>query len=441
MMRPRFSGVPIFTRVLAVMLACIAAVQATNFALLFVIGPPPPPRVYAASQIAAALGAGVDGAGLFRISIEDDARQSDGMLPGSLSNVLARQLNLAPERVRLEMLGLPEGPGPTAPPGHRPSSSPVFDLADSVLAGDFIAAMRRADGRWTTIRPAETRMGAWQQRTILSLMAALAAAIPFAWFLARRVSAPIGLFAAAANRIGRDPRAPPLAIEGPVEIAEAATAFNEMQRRLNAYVEDRTMMIGAIAHDLRTPLMRMSLRLESAPEAVRSGCERNLDEMQAMIRAATDYVRDVTQVGPRRRLDLRSIAESVVDDYADRGHPVTLAQGEHLVIEGDALTLKAGLENLVGNAIRYAGDAEVTIRQDGDQAVIEVRDHGPGIADDDLPRVFEPFFRGERSRNRDTGGIGLGLASVRGMARAHGGNVELSNHDEGGVLARIILPI
>lgn len=284
-------------------------------------------------------------------------------------------------------------------------------------------------------------MGAWQQRTILSLMAALAAAIPFAWFLARRVSAPIGLFAAAANRIGRDPRAPPLAIEGPVEIAEAATAFNEMQRRLNAYVEDRTMMIGAIAHDLRTPLMRMSLRLESAPEEVRSGCERNLDEMQAMIRAATDYVRDVTQVGPRRRLDLRSIAESVVDDYADRGHPVTLAQGEHLVIEGDALTLKAGLENLVGNAIRYAGDAEVTIRQEGDKAVIEVRDHGPGIADDDLPRVFEPFFRGERSRNRDTGGIGLGLASVRGMARAHGGNVELSNHDEGGVLARIILPI
>ena len=441
MKRPRFSAVPIFTRVLAVLLACIGAVQATNFALLFLIGPPPPPPVYAASQIAAALRAGGNDAGLFRIGIEDDARQSDGMLPGSLSHVLARQLNVAPNRVRLEMLGLPEGVSQPAPPGRRPDPAPAFTMADSVLAGDFIAAVQRTDGRWTTIRPAETRMGAWQQRTILMLLAALAAAIPFAWLLARRVAAPIGLFAAAANRIGRDPRAPPLPIEGPVEIADAAAAFNDMQRRLNAYVEDRTMMIGAIAHDLRTPLMRMSLRLESAPEEVRRGCERNLDEMQAMIRAATDYVRDVTQVGARRRLDLRSIAESVVDDHADRGQPVTLVPGEPLVMEGDALALKAALENLVGNALRYAGDAEVRVVREDDHAVLEVRDHGPGVSDDDLPRIFEPFFRGERSRNRDTGGIGLGLASVRAMARAHGGDVQLSNHDEGGVLARIILPV
>lgn len=436
---PRLSGTSIFTRVLLVLLACIVAVQLVNFALFSLMGPPPP-AVHAASQIADVLRRGGNPAGRFAIGVRNEADQSQGVLPTALAGALARQLGVEPDKVRLEMFG-PSDVIDLPSPHRRRGGPPAPVLSDGVLMGDFTAALRRPDGRWTVVTPARSRAGAWRGRTVLWLLAALAAAVPFAWALAGRVAKPIGLFAAAADRIGRDPRTAPLPVEGPAEIANAATAFNEMQRRFHAYVEDRTMMIGAVAHDLRTPLMRLSLRLENAPERLREGCGRDVAEMQAMIRAATDYVRDVTRAGTRRRLDLRSLAETVVDDYADRGEPVTLAPGEALVAEGDAVALKAALDDLVGNALRYAGDAAVRVAREDGHAVVEVRDHGPGVPEDDLPRVFEPFFRGERSRNRDTGGIGLGLASVRGMARAHGGDATLANHPGGGVLARLVLPL
>ena len=120
---------------------------------------------------------------------------------------------------------------------------------------------------------------------------------------------------------------------------------------------------------------------------------------------------------------------------------MTLHDGPPLVVEGDAAGLKSLIANLVGNALKYAGDAELTLAQIDGHAVIAVRDHGPGIAPDDLPHLFEPFFRGERSRNRDTGGIGLGLSSVRGVARAHGGDATIANHPEGGAIARVTLPV
>jgi two-component system, OmpR family, sensor kinase len=200
-------------------------------------------------------------------------------------------------------------------------------------------------------------------------------------------------------------------------------------------------VIAAIAHDLRTPLMRLELRLENAPDEIRQACENDIRDMEAMITAALAFVRDTSRAVARRPLDLRSLAENVTDDLADRGEPVTLAPGDPIVVEGNVVALKALLSNLIGNALKYAGSAEVTLSSTEHQAVIEVRDHGPGIPAEDIDRVFEAFFRGDRSRNRDTGGIGLGLASVRAVALAHGGDATVENHPDGGLLARVTLPV
>jgi signal transduction histidine kinase len=138
---------------------------------------------------------------------------------------------------------------------------------------------------------------------------------------------------------------------------------------------------------------------------------------------------------------LRSLAETVVDDLADRGEAVTIAPGEPIVLDGNPAAIKAMVTNLVMNAVKYAGGAEVSLARDNGHAVLEVRDRGPGIQAEDLDHVFEPFFRGERSRNRDTGGIGLGLPSARAVARAHGGDVQLANRPDGGLIATISLPV
>jgi signal transduction histidine kinase len=428
-----------FVRILGVLLACVVAAQLVNFGLMLLMGPPPPP-IYSVSQVAAVLRKGTDATGDFKARTESNPARSEDAMAQALAGALARQLGVGDDSVRLKLFNPPHLVGRRWH-DRRGADMMMPGQRDGVLVGDFTASLRRADGTWLSVLPSRSRFGAWRMRALLWLLAALAAATPFAWMLARRAARPIGMFATAAERIGRDPHADPLPVKGPAEIAHAATAFNEMQRRLNRYVDDRTMMVAAIAHDLRTPLMRLGLRLEKAPADLRDAAERDVAEMEAMIVAATDYVRDVTRTGPRRKLDLRALAEAVVDDHADRGGNVTLAPGDALVMTGDASALKAILNNLVENALRYGGDAEVSIEEAEGHATLEVRDHGGGFAEDDLPRAFEPFFRGERSRNRDTGGMGLGLASVRGLARAHGGDATIENHAGGGALARVRLPL
>lgn len=330
--------------------------------------------------------------------------------------------------------------GRLLPRGGRPPERLSNDR-NALLVGDFTAALQQGDGRWLTVQPVRSGMDAWRLRLVFWLLAALATVAPFAWLLARWVTRPIAAFADAAERIGRDPRTDPMTTAGPAEIGNAARAMNEMQRRLNRYVDDRTLMIGAIAHDLRTPLMRLALRLEHAPEALRRGVDRDVADMQAMIGAATSYVRGETTTGSRQRLDLSSLAETAVDDLADRGEQASFLPGDQVVIDGDPVALRSVIDNLLTNAIRYAGDAEVSVYRDGEVAVIEVRDHGPGLADDDMSRVFEPFFRGEQSRSRETGGMGLGLASVRGVVHMHGGVAVIRNHPAGGLIVRVELPI
>jgi signal transduction histidine kinase len=432
----------LFLRVFALMVVCVAVTQLMNFGLLIAVQTPTA-KLYTVGQAIDAL-QGKPSDDDFSVSKTAHVDEPHWTPRGERTEVaMAKALGVpvanvlvsfpTPILTREKTYDRASVPRPVAPPS-------IQAARDVIITGDFTASLRAADGRWEVVTTSSV-FEPWRWFVLWWLILSAAAVAPFAWALAHRLAKPIGTFAEAAERLGRDPRAAPIAVEGPPEIAEAAAAFNRMQARLNRYVDDRATVVGAVAHDLRTPLMRLGLRLEAAPDALRQDCEGDIRDMEAMISATLSYLRDTSKQGARKPLDLRSLAETVTDDLGDRGEPVTLAPGEPVVIEGNSPALKAMLNNLILNALKYAGSAEVSLVEADGQAMIEVRDDGPGIAPEDIERVFEPFFRGEKSRNRDTGGIGLGLASARAVARAHGGDVTIRNRDSGGIAALVTLPI
>jgi signal transduction histidine kinase len=440
----KYREFPHFLRIFVLILAGIAGVQLFNVALV-ILGPTPPPIIFSVSRVAAALRSGMDGSGELAISEGPpmDLAPSDPAL-GKSAAELARLLNLPAacivlhtSRARQFLFG-----GPPNRPGERAMSDSAREkISAELLFGGFVASAEIAPGHWRSARPSRNELAIWRWLAFRWLIGAMLASAPIAWLLARRAARPIAMFARAADRLGRDPRAPALPIEGPPEIAEAAAAFNQMQARLTRYVDDRAMLTAAIAHDLRTPLMRAMLRIDEAPEPLREALEADISEMDLMIMSVLGFLREISVPAHRKRLDLRALVESVTDDYVDRQQPVALSDGPSPVIEADGAGLKTLVENLVSNALKYGGNAFVSICQWQDHVVLEVRDTGPGIAADELEQVFKPFFRLEESRNRHTGGVGLGLSSARSVARAHGGDVVLENQPEGGLLARVTLPL
>jgi two-component system, OmpR family, sensor kinase len=298
------------------------------------------------------------------------------------------------------------------------------------------------NARWLWLQPAEAGLfDSWEKRFLVLFLAAALLMLPVAWWFARRLAQPFRQLAAAAERLGRDPSAPPPAIDGPIEVQRAALAFIEMQRRLRAYVDDRTQMVGAIAHDLRTPLTRLAFRIESLDAAVRDPMAGDIAEMEAMVAATMGFVRGANERRERQRLELGSLVERVADDMALTGRRVAAEAFHNMVIDGDPIALRRLFTNLFDNGEKFGGRAHAHARREGRLAVVEVDDDGPGLPDAELERVFEPFYRTERSRNRETGGIGLGLSVVRTIARAHGGDVTLANRAGGGLRARVTLPL
>jgi signal transduction histidine kinase len=199
-------------------------------------------------------------------------------------------------------------------------------------------------------------------------------------------------------------------------------------------------MIGAIAHDLYTPLQRLAFRLEAAPSDLRAKATADIAEMEAMLNATMAFVRDATRT-ERCRLELTSIVESVVDNMIETGADVEMEPSPSILIQADAVGVRNLLSNLLVNAVKYGVSATARVFTEKSFAVIEIDDQGPGLPVEELGRVFEPFYRVERSRSRETGGVGLGLSVVRSIALAHGGNVDLINLPGGGLRARATLPL
>lgn len=313
--------------------------------------------------------------------------------------------------------------------------------ADRVMFAPFSASVRQPDGRWATVEPPRSLLSPWQQRVLLALVISMLLLAPLVWWMARRLTRPIRVFAEAAERLGADPDAEPLDPSGPSEVRTAIAAFNDMQASLRAHMRQRAQTIAAIAHDLRTPLTRLRFRAEQAPDTVRDRMAADIEEMDALIAQAMAFVRGETTPERREVFDLDTLAAACADGFIETGAAVAFDGGGELSVRADPAALRRALGNLIGNAVKYAGAARITAFAEDGQAVVMVEDDGPGLPDDELEAVFEPFRRGERSRNRETGGAGLGLTVARQAARAHGGDVILMNREGGGLAARLTLPL
>jgi two-component system, OmpR family, sensor kinase len=313
---------------------------------------------------------------------------------------------------------------------------------NATLQRSFVAARHMSDGSWNIVeREVEGFPNALHRRAMLLFALGAATLLPLAWLFARALSAPIRRFSEAARRLGRDPNAPPLPREGPTEMLIAVDSFNSMQARLNRLIQERTHMVGAIAHDLRTPLTRLAFRLEDLPQPLREKVDADILEMKSMVSAALDFIRDRALSGQREPLDFRLLVESVVDDQSDLGHDVGLQSGTPITIAGNPLALRRMVGNLVDNALKYGERARLRLRVANDECILEIDDDGPGVPEQLQQQVFEPFFRLETSRSRDTGGIGLGLATVRAIVLDHGGEVGLGNRKGGGLRVTVSLPV
>ncbi|WP_176943442.1 ATP-binding protein [Sphingomonas sp. YR710] len=309
------------------------------------------------------------------------------------------------------------------------------------IQGDFVAALRLGPARWAIVQPAaEPFPNAWQRRVFLWFLVSLAVVVPLGLFFARRLARPLASFADAAEQLGLDPSSPVITLEGPAEIGRAADAFNRMQGRLKSFVADRTAMMGAISHDLRNPLTRLRFRIEEVDDALRDGMIGEVAEMETMIGSVLDFLRDAADPGERQRIDLRSLVETAVDDAAFVGKDVELGEAIRAPVAVDALAIKRTLANLIDNAVKYGRQARISLTIDGDDAIVDIRDRGPGLSDDDMERIFQPFYRTDASRASGKAGIGLGLSVCRSIARAHGGDVSILRCADG-LIARLRLPL
>jgi signal transduction histidine kinase len=315
-------------------------------------------------------------------------------------------------------------------------------------AGHILYAFHMPDGGWLHVTAEPEPIRPWHSPTFLAafLMMTLTAAGLTLWAV-RRLTAPVRVLAEAAEALGRDVNAAPLPENGPTEVAVAAVAFNTMANRIRRFVSDRTEMLTAIGHDLRTPITRLKLRAEFIDdEELRAKILVDLDELETMVSATLAFGRDARANEPVSSIDLVELLRTILDETSDANPDLTerlVYRGPpHQTVQARPVALKRALANLVSNAVNYGGDARVTMVPPRNGSVeVTIEDDGPGIPADEIDRVFEPFHRLEQSRNRETGGVGLGLPIARNMLRAHGGDVVLSNRSEGGLKALVTLPV
>jgi len=284
---------------------------------------------------------------------------------------------------------------------------------------------------------------ATEPRTDLSplLLVFMLSIAALAYVVARMTTSPLKKLAQAAKNLGHDINHPPLKLTGVSEIRQASAAFNAMQARIRQYIVQRTEMLAAITHDLQTPLTRLRLRLEKvADRELQQRLIGDLSAMQEMVREGLDLARSTDTSETMQALDLDSLLDSVCADATDAGQEVVLHGRVAMRAFGRPMGLRRCLVNLIDNAVKYGHNARVTVERVKGAARIRIRDSGPGIDAAELARVFEPFYRVESSRSRESGGTGLGLTIARNIAEQHGGTIALANHPEGGLEVTLMLP-
>ena len=328
---------------------------------------------------------------------------------------------------------------------------PVYLNPDSWYAREFgerpgvrmYAAVLLNDGVWITVESIDPpRTTFWITRMFRNLAIVDSVMVILCFFAVRVVTRPLSILASAAEDLGRNIDRPPLPETGANELVRASRALNVMQDRLKRYVDTRIKVLAAMSHDLKTPLTRMRLRSEMLDDAhIKGKFTKDLDELQQMVGSTLDYMRGLSEgTEALQPIDVSALLSSLKDDAQEAGHTVTVSGYARDPVMGRTQALKRCLQNLVDNALAYGRRADITLREEGGALHIAIRDDGPGIPESDIEKVFEPFYRVEGSRNRNTGGSGLGLSIARNIAQAHGGSVRLRNLARGGLEATLSIP-
>jgi signal transduction histidine kinase len=306
----------------------------------------------------------------------------------------------------------------------------------------FVAQLRLQDGALATFDTRQPQATAsWPYRLLLSIVVLLVAVIAVSLLAVRWVTRPLKALADAAEELGKNINRPPLQEKGPLEVVRAARAFNTMQSRLAGYIRDRMRVLAAMSHDLKTPVTRLRLRSELLEDAqLRAKFTADLQEMESMVASTLDFLRGMESGEEARPVDIMALLESVQADMMETGGKIIIHGKTFAPYPGQPQALKRCLVNLIDNAIKYGGSATVAVDDNADRLELRIADEGPGLAPEELEKVFDPFYRVEGSRNRDTGGTGLGLTIARNVAQAHGGSLVLHNRAAGGVEAVLVLP-
>lgn len=258
------------------------------------------------------------------------------------------------------------------------------------------------------------------------------------WYMLARLTWPLRRLTQAADNLGRGEEGEPLPVAGPSEVRDLTDTFNRMQERLVRTVADKTRVMAALGHDLRSPLTALRVHAELVDEQeTRDALVKSIEEMQDMVERTLAFARGMAVSEPPEKVEFSEFLTDLKRDMLDA---FTLETDKPLQIRLRPNSMRRALRNIIENAMRYGEDVEVTYSPDYDRALIWVRDHGPGIPDTQLEEVFEPFYRVETSRSRETGGTGLGLSIARAILRSHGGDITLQNHPGGGLLVRLDLP-
>ncbi len=338
------------------------------------------------------------------------------------------------ERARVQIV---RENGVTRPP---PEESPLLPFRNERY--DVLVSVPIESGGWLNAQTQiSTEPVTWPWATAASTGVMVIAILLISALTARRATRPLRALAAKAEALGRGTPEPPLPEEGPDEIRSLTAAFNLMQERLGRFVSDRVQMIAAMGHDLRTPITSLKLRAELLDDdEAKAKMTATLEEMQSMIEATLTFARQEATVEPARTVDLAALIAAIVDDHADLGEDISFDGIERLPYRCRPTALKRAIGNLIENALRYGKDVRVSVADAPSGPLITVEDRGPGIPEDRIDDMFQPFVRLETSRSRTTGGVGLGLSIARTVVLAHGGELTLSNRPAGGLRAEISLP-
>jgi len=334
-------------------------------------------------------------------------------------------------------------------PNSRIAALPALHYDRARYPGALFLGAELTDGSWVVFSAMKfsgmnTAWGLWgfggRMRWLGVLLILTITTVIVSTIAARQLGRPVRRLAEAVGRFGIDPRAPAIPEAGPEELRQVIRTFNAMQAQIQRFVAHRTMMLAAISHDLRTPLTRMRLRGEFiADEFEQQRLFRDVDEMQTMVDGALAFFRDDAAEEAVTTFDLTGVLRTILNDYADQGIDIPYTGPSHAVYRGRPFALKRAFSNLIDNAIKYATPPRIELCRQEHAFVIRISDRGPGIPEDALERVFTPYFRLDKSRNRTTGGVGLGLTVAQTVIRGHGGEIVLENRLGGGLEARITL--